>query len=68
MKRLIVCCDGTWNSAEQEDNGVSSPTNVVKIYNAIADIDSKGIRQHQKFGYLVGGVISWATPVRIHTV
>jgi len=40
MKRLIICCDGTWNSPEQEDNGVPSPTNVFKLYNAIADKDN----------------------------
>lgn len=40
MKRLIICCDGTWNSPEQEDNGVPAPTNVFKLYNAIADKDT----------------------------
>jgi uncharacterized protein (DUF2235 family) len=30
MKRLIVCCDGTWNRADQK-----SPTNVKKLYDAI---------------------------------
>jgi hypothetical protein len=39
MKRLIVCNDGTWNTPDQEDNGIPSPTNVFKIYNAIADND-----------------------------
>jgi len=29
MKRLILCCDGTWNSADQENDGVPCPTNVV---------------------------------------
>jgi uncharacterized protein (DUF2235 family) len=29
MKRLILCCDGTWNSADQASNGVPCPTNVV---------------------------------------
>jgi len=55
VKRLIVCCDGTWNSAEQEDNGVSAPTNVVKIYNAIADVDSEGVRQEKYYHPGVGG-------------
>lgn len=41
MKRLIVCCDGTWNNPEQEDNGIPAPTNVFKIYNAIAEHDSQ---------------------------
>lgn len=39
MKRLIVCCDGTWNTPDQEDNGVPAPTNVFKLYNAITEFD-----------------------------
>lgn len=39
MKRLIICCDGTWNNPAQEDNGVPAPTNVFKFFNAIADDD-----------------------------
>ena len=39
MKRLILCCDGTWNKADQEDNGVPCPTNVVKISCRIAKRD-----------------------------
>jgi uncharacterized protein (DUF2235 family) len=31
MKRLVLCCDGTWNSADQERNGTPCPTNVVKL-------------------------------------
>ena len=34
MKRLIVCCDGTWNTPE-----MACPTNVVKIAQAITEID-----------------------------
>lgn len=45
MKRLIVCNDGTWNSPDQEDNGIPSPTNVVKIYNALAEQDDQGVLQ-----------------------
>jgi uncharacterized protein (DUF2235 family) len=39
-KRLVVCLDGTWNSA---DDGFS--TNVVKIMRAIAPADRKGMAQ-----------------------
>ena len=39
MKRLILCCDGTWNKADQEDNGVPCPTNVVKIGYRVAKRD-----------------------------
>lgn len=40
MARLIVCCDGTWNTPEQEDNGVPAPTNVFKLYGALANKDN----------------------------
>src|SRR5438874_1189557 len=30
-KRLVVCCDGTWNSLKQ-----AAPTNVVHVYQALA--------------------------------
>lgn len=39
MKRLILCCDGTWNRADQEHDGVPCPTNVVKIACRIAKRD-----------------------------
>jgi uncharacterized protein (DUF2235 family) len=39
MKRLILCCDGTWNSADQETDGVPCPTNVVKLGYRIAKRD-----------------------------
>ena len=42
MANIVVCCDGTWNTLDERDGGVPCPTNVVKIYNAIADTDSTG--------------------------
>ncbi|WP_340106058.1 DUF2235 domain-containing protein [Rhodohalobacter sp. 8-1] len=36
MKRLILCCDGTWNSADQSANGTPCPTNIVRIAYRIA--------------------------------
>ena len=36
MKRLILCCDGTWNSADLAHNGIPCPTNVVRIAFRIA--------------------------------
>ncbi len=35
MKKLIVCCDGSWNTLEQEHDGVPVPTNVGKLYFAL---------------------------------
>ena len=40
MKRLIVCCDGTWQDLE-----APYPTNVVKIAQAIDPISKDGISQ-----------------------
>jgi uncharacterized protein (DUF2235 family) len=31
MKRIIICCDGTWNSADETTKGVACATNVAKI-------------------------------------
>ena len=39
MKKIILCCDGTWNTADQEHDGVPCPTNVVKIAYRIAKRD-----------------------------
>jgi uncharacterized protein (DUF2235 family) len=40
MKRLIVCCDGTWQKLKSE-----YPTNVVKIAQGIKPSCDKGIAQ-----------------------
>jgi uncharacterized protein (DUF2235 family) len=36
VKRLVLCCDGTWNSADQEREGVACPTNVVRLAYRVA--------------------------------
>lgn len=41
MKKLIICCDGTWNTPDQSGNA----THVVKIARAIASTDSIGTPQ-----------------------
>jgi uncharacterized protein (DUF2235 family) len=40
MKRLVVCCDGTWNRPDEVSQGVSAPTNVARF--ALADTDAEG--------------------------
>ena len=45
MKRLVVCCDGTWNRPDHIDQGVAAPTNVAKLALALADQDSDGNAQ-----------------------
>jgi len=44
-RRLVVCCDGTWNRPDQLDRGVPAPTNVSKIALGVARRDSDGVRQ-----------------------
>lgn len=39
MKRIVVCCDGTWNEPDQ------NPTNVIKIAHHLAPVDKNGIQQ-----------------------
>lgn len=55
MKRLIVCCDGTWNTPDQTDDGICTPTNVVKIFNAVDDLSNdNGIGQIKYYHLGVG--------------
>jgi uncharacterized protein (DUF2235 family) len=39
-KRLVLCCDGTWNKADQVSNGHPCPTNVVKLAYRVAKRDA----------------------------
>ena len=42
MKRLVICCDGTWNSPE---NTKIAPSNVVRLANAVVPTASDGAHQ-----------------------
>lgn len=44
-KRLVLCCDGTWNTPDQESGGRSCPTNVTKLALAVADRADDGKEQ-----------------------
>lgn len=44
-KRLVVCCDGTWNVPDQIHDGKACPTNVTKVAVAVARQDSGGTPQ-----------------------
>lgn len=44
-KRVVVCCDGTWNTPDQLSGGTSTPTNVTKLALAIAPSDPAGREQ-----------------------
>ena len=40
MKRIVICCDGTWN-----DPGKNRQTNVRKLYEAVLNFAADGTRQ-----------------------
>lgn len=58
MTNLVVCCDGTWNTAEQRHDGAPVPINVVRLYNALAD-ENKGIKQLKYYHPGVGTEAGW---------
>lgn len=59
MKRLVICCDGTWSSADRERNGESAPTNVVRLAEAVAGADAMGVEQRVYYGPGVGSDGNW---------
>jgi len=50
MRNLVVCCDGTWNTPTEMDHGLPSPTNVVKLYNALLRDDTQLAYYHPGVG------------------
>jgi uncharacterized protein (DUF2235 family) len=71
MKRLIVCCDGTW-----QDLSCSYPTNVVKLAQIIQPITADGTAQivyyqsgigteHGKGEKVGGGIFGWGIDTNI---
>ena len=62
MKRIVVCCDGTWNRPDAE-----SPTNVAKMALAVADADGETpqlVLYHRgvgtgRFDRVRGGAFGW---------
>src|SRR5262249_26159885 len=62
-KKIVICCDGTWNTRDQK-----SPTNVVRIHDAVLPTDADGRAQvafyHQGVGTngwdrLIGGAFGF---------
>ncbi|EIE49092.1 DUF2235 domain-containing protein [Salipiger aestuarii] len=54
MARLVICCDGTWNSPEQEVNGLPSPTNVVRLKASLVRAGPDGLAQTAYYRFGVG--------------
>ena len=64
MRHLVVCCDGTWNTPDQEDEGIPSPTNVVRLHGALAELDSAGHAQLRYYHPGVGTDGNWWAKVK----
>lgn len=45
MKRIIICCDGTWNSPGDVKNSHSIKTNVQKIFESVCNTGEDGLVQ-----------------------
>jgi len=62
MKRIIICCDGTWNTPDQIDREVNRPSNVVKTARAVCPSDDNDIVQCVYYDFGVGtgpGLDKW---------
>lgn len=68
MKRIVICCDGTWNRPDQVHDGKTCASNVTKIARSLAAVDPKGISQvvyydkgvgTGRFDRLLGGAFGW---------
>ncbi|WP_329056124.1 DUF2235 domain-containing protein [Amycolatopsis sp. NBC_01488] len=70
-KRLVICCDGTWNSLKQP-----APTNVVKVWNAVRGQAADGRPQLTHYhegvgagvrwlGHLAGGAFGWGLSANV---
>jgi uncharacterized protein (DUF2235 family) len=55
---LVVCCDGTWNTPDQQKDGVAIPTNVTKLALAVAPTGSDG-REQRTFYHRGVGTNRW---------
>lgn len=53
-KRLVVCCDGTWNTPDQMNDGQPCPTNVTRLALAIAASGSDEVEQRMFYHRGVG--------------
>ena len=69
IRRLIICCDGTWNAPEINDPKKNRPTNVLKLCRAVVPKPSTnevqvveylpGIGTHDAIDRYIGGMSGW---------
>src|ERR1700760_911242 len=57
-KRLVVCCDGTWNDSVSTESPL---TNVSRFSRCVKDVADDGIPQVVSYHIGVGSGTSWVT-------
>jgi len=58
MKRIVICCDGTWNSPDQTRGGTLCPTNVVRFAKAV-QTTANNVRQLTYYDAGIGSSGGW---------
>ena len=58
MKRIVVCCDGTWNEPDHSQAGKPCPTNVVKLASLIPPLAQDGTGQRVFYHNGIGSMAS----------
>lgn len=62
MKRIVIGCDGTWNTPDQSDKGKRKPTNIVKLIRAVRPLSTDGVHQISYYDKGIGthwGISRW---------
>lgn len=74
VKRIVLCCDGTWNRPDQVHDGSVCASNVTKIARCITQADATGVPQvvfydkgvgTGRFDRLLGGGFGWGIKHKI---
>jgi uncharacterized protein (DUF2235 family) len=74
VKRIVICCDGTWNRPDQVHDGKTCASNVTKIARCVAQADAQGVQQLMfydrgvgtgRFDRLRGGAFGWGIKTKI---
>ncbi len=74
MKRLVMCCDGTWNTPDEVANGAPCPTNVTKLALATAATGEDGLEQRlfytagvgtRRWEHLAGGAFGYGLSANV---
>jgi uncharacterized protein (DUF2235 family) len=55
-KRIVICCDGTWQSATGLDRKTGAASNVAKLCQILASAGTQGDREYQQVVYYDAGV------------